>query len=379
MLMLMAFWVYSARAEGVAPPEWQPSIHSMGPGEQNYLTILVEPSNRYLNWESPRKLLLSYLDAELDKLFTPDKIEKFSMGHAIVGVHCQAGSGEKFQYWAGITGQNDRAVDMENIFKRQIGIGVMFESYDDGTIETNDRILELIGRYHGRDGMPPMYLRFPITPEQCEELNSFYQSFSRLSLGEAKPRKELSRMLPKDKLYYGFLMNPYEQFEDIKNGLTVPDDYKYGGGCTSFMAGFTKLAGVYDQTFESTWMRSLDYTYHLFGGLDPDTGKVRKVPVHKLFSRSARSWVKPGMPVHNLRFYDPELIWTSIREIYDCVASRGKNCSESAVTELVKHGGASHKVWEFPVRVHRRNLDGSRDPFRTYLKTLHVPGVVFNR
>jgi hypothetical protein len=357
----------------------------------NYMTVIINPSVNYLDWSTPRRLFKSYIGSEAIKYYKENfksQTHTFAMGHAVAEVNCTDSTGKRNSYWAAISGQHDRQLDIENIFEKEIGIQVLFESYDDGYIQDSDTVSTMIKQYEGRfvkdaDGkrrrLRPHFLRYAVSPKQCDDIMAYYQSFTRIAFGDSRKKDARSMLAPKDKLYFGFLMQPAEQFAEIRSGNSIPDDYKYGGGCTSFMTGFVKVAGVYGDLFENEWIRKLQYTEHLIGGrIDPETGVANKVTIGEIFSQKGAQWVQTGLPVKEQAMYDPELMWRSFDRLLKCVKTDSKDCPEASAAYLSQMGGAALDTMQFEVKRRRmRQNENGKEEFVYYTEKVEIPGINF--
>jgi len=92
-------------------------------------------------------------------------------------------------------------------------------------------------------------------------------------------------------------------------GLAFHNDFEEGASCTSFAIGFLKIAGVLNEEHEKNWTRTLHISEKYFASVDRPMGFLRFL----YYMATSQRWAEPGEKIHELKFWDPDLICAWIR------------------------------------------------------------------
>jgi hypothetical protein len=288
------------------------------------LTYYLTPAQKNLRYTSPASLArtygLSYLKRELGVAVT--NYNKAAMGHAVVQVECTDSENEQHHFFSGISGQNIREVDQQDLFEDKIGLGVLFKTYADGYIQDDEKVAYLIGAHRGRlyvDSEQNVrrqrvnFLSFEVTADQCDELVAFQKTYQEKRFATAPTLSEVESMSGNEPLFFTLAIDPYESYRDmLMNNLTV-EQARLGGGCTSYAQAFVKVAGLHEAIFDQQFMEHLEIGESLIG--EPARGR-RVSPLRAL---RARSWAPDGGPTRKLAIYHPEYVWNFIEGARQCL------------------------------------------------------------
>jgi len=304
------------------------------------LFLFVNPSAQRIHWNTPGSLLASTLRSELaSKAGAASGSRETALGHVVVHFNCQDSSGESRSGWIGMTGQNDSGVDIDDLLKKQIGMGVLFKLYSDGSATGNKLSRELVALNPGRwefDGLIPRsmeskFLRTPVSAEQCSEIWDYVSTYRERSYQGQMPLEQWEAQGPEKILYYGFpIREPYANYLRFKAGdTTVP----LGGGCTAYGVSFLKLLQAHTPELENFFTRRLPISEKLIGKTDPLTGSQNKASIFDiLFGKLGRHWNRSNDAIRPLDMYDPQLMWDFIDGVQSCAKKLRIANSSSANT-----------------------------------------------
>ncbi len=350
------------------------------------VTVYMYPPSRPLNWESPGRLLYSFIFSEVDKALINSSFMKFingeddiefssdfgqpgalstryfsSMGHTIGHVYCELPDGRIYDKWASFSGQNFVSVDKENLIKKQLGLGVLFYDYNDGHIISGVENKVRISNYRNVSAQKPHYMRFMLGTDReqkqvCAKLAKMISFFESFNYPEGTTIEQLNARGPMNNLFFN-TMDPYDTY--LKRQSELSQGKKptsiVGGGCAPFGAALVKMAGFYEPFYEKHWKRYVGVSEKLIGGIPDDkTGDIRKVPVSKLlaldllpdpssifdlfpgdfltklFNHSlAKDWnyAHQGYKNRELKLYDPKRIWNLVDNNISCLNDySAENC-----------------------------------------------------
>jgi hypothetical protein len=294
--------------------------------ENNELLIFANPSLRRISWETPSKSLKSAINSEFHNQIAhgnPGTVTA-SVGHIVVRFRCRDSNGRTHDEWTGMTGQNDFSETSDDLFKKKIGLGTLFKSYADGSIDPPKKSLGQVVNYRGRlerdvDGRKrrvlPAFLRVPLDTDSCDSVVRLLKTFRAQSWDKVTPVTELRARPRNEVLNFGFAYDAYDSYRDRqRRGSVAP----LGGGCTSFAMAFLKVAGAFEPIFEQRWKKRLKISEKLIGD-----GGAHQAPVMSImFGSLGGSWNYAGWNDRRLDFYDVQLVWDFIRGAQVCLRQR---------------------------------------------------------
>lgn len=306
----------------------------------NYIDLYINPAASKLDWESPGGLAKSYMKtiSQQKVVGAVTEITKSTVGHAVIGFHCNKTSGERVDLFTGMSGQETLDDSYNLVLKEKSGVKVLFKNYEDGYIETDEDARDLMVHSYGRvdkleDGRKlkkdTKFLRFPVTAKQCDQAFDVYETFKDVSYEKVEASV---RSLPDDqKVFYGLGLDAYDMYLQRKKDPKA----KLGAICTSFAIAILKGAGVYVPDLDVFWKRHIEASADKIAEIDPATGKPYEFTVPQLFKEAGKHWVTPGLPTKSFDFYEPEKIWNFINDVSECQAKL-TTCNPSVADWLSK-------------------------------------------
>lgn len=310
------------------------------------VSIIVTPARKYLDFTSPRSMFLSFGQSYLSRTLGASLAhrQKSGMGHVVAHIDCTDSDGNEQSFYTGISGQYSQEQDNLDIFEDQIALGVLFRGYRDGHVQASKYVKYLIGENVGRvildarrvpKRMAPKFISFEVTPKQCSEIMQFHQVFKDKKFGEPPSYEEYVTMRENEPLYFNFVMDPYETYQNIRKNNLDPSHSKIGAVCSSFAAGLLKVAGLFQPIFEKKWKVDFQVGESLIG--KPEIG--HRVSLFDVLKR--KQWVQGGEPSRRLRFYHPEYLWSFFQGVEDCLQyqKKGKFCTN----EILAWSKSNHR------------------------------------
>ncbi len=321
--------------------------------DANYVEIVINPSVVNLDWSTPKKLARSYFGSLVRQKYADlfRDVSKSTVGHAVVHLNCTTSSGSVVSTYTGMSGEENRDNSLDEIVNKQTGLKMLFDNFDDGYLETDDEARNLIAHHSARTDVDargvvsiknPKFLRYRISPEQCDRAVDVFETFKNVSYEQAS--EQLDRLPMSEKLYFGLTLDAYEMYLARKQNPKS----MLGGVCTSFGVAVLKAAGVYDPFFETIWRRPVAVSIDKMGGKNTRTGQSYKFPLGQLLKgKQGDSWITKGVPVKRLSYYEPEKIWNFIDGVNDCTAYLRKtksrkdlsaNCNKAIMSWMRRQG-----------------------------------------
>ncbi len=295
------------------------------------LHLFVNPSARRIDWSTPRGLLWSTIRSTVaSKMDTTVGARETALGHVVVHYNCTDLDGVRQTGWVGMTGQNDAEVDDQDLFKKQLGMGLLFKLYADGQLVDDRTSREQVALNPGRaewEGLSrrrllPKFLRVGISEEQCSEIRDYVALYRSRSYDGSVPLREWRRRGPDQILYYGFpIREPLENFRRVRSGERgVP----VGGGCTAYGVSFLKLLDRHTPQLERFFTRRFEVSEALIGRRDRASGERYRVSVFDiLLGRVGVAWRHRGVENRLLDIYDPQRMWDFIDGVQSCAQRLG--------------------------------------------------------
>lgn len=318
---------------------------SFGSAQVNDLTIYVYPPTMKLDWKSPKSLIHSFLKIEASKkarqIVTPatDYVSDFeeagsidthymsTMGHTIAHIQCVLPTGSQYSRWTSLSGQDNASEDFDLVFKKKIGVGLLFHKYSDGHIisgqENYKRLVHYKGqKYKDASGKmvtaKPKYISFSIGAEQCQSLKDMVDFYESFHFPKTTPFEELKKRKSTETLYFTNVIDPYDSYILRKTDPTAD----VGGGCAPYAVGLIRAIGEFAPAFEKKWSRVQPVSEILIGG--KTDVNIRDI----LFGKLGQHWVYAGKANEVVKMYDPQNIWDDIRAIEACLTHSQCELSE---------------------------------------------------
>lgn len=303
----------------------------------DYIELISNPAVSKLLWDSPASLAQTYLSSSIKQNFadTFRSVNKSTVGHVMLHLDCVDSKNKRHNFYTGMSGLEDRDDSLHELLVAESGLKILFSGTDDGYIETDDEVRDLIFHHYPRKDYEkneeviiksPRFIRFPVTSHQCDDAIDVVKTYKKISFQSAK--QNLSVLPESEKLYFDFTTDAYQSYLTHKINPQSP----LSGVCSSFGVAVLKAAGVYDNTMDIFWKRHIEASIDKIGGIDPNTGNAFKLPISKLLNLKNSNWKTPGVPIKNLDIYDPEKIWNFITGVNLCVSQlQISNAKESVL------------------------------------------------
>jgi len=307
------------------------------------LTVYAYPPYRPLSWKTPKAALttlfpnmvaeslpgghqVDFLDENGDQ-DSMSSNNRSSVGHVITHVSCTLTDGKTYDAWTGFSGDEDPAVDKDNLLHKKLGLGVLFKEYTDGHVISGDENrLELI-YYKGRKGIAPRYWQQNIDGAACGRVRDMVEFFR--GFGDAEGRPEATP------LYYTFNIDPYQSYLARLSGQNA----RVGADCATYGLGLLKAAGKYDASLDPALALKIEVSERLIGGIADVSGQMRTVSVWEILGALGSHWTYPGYANRTVSTFDPYLVWKFIGETGACLSGT-PGCSPAAAGWLATKGGA---------------------------------------
>jgi hypothetical protein len=302
------------------------------------LTILVYPPSRKIDWSTPGSAIRSYLKTEARGAvaISTGKVTSVNtwgdsttmgnqyyadMGHAITHVNCTTSSGEKFERWSSVTGEEYPKVDSDNIFKKKIGMGVLFQKYIDGYIISGEENKNLLIYYKGRakNGVfslgtksKPRFLQFDINHKSCDDAKAMVIFYEKFHYNEKLTYEQVSARPASEIFYFTTMIDPYESYVSRKTNPTE----EVGGNCASYAVGLLKMVGLYDSTLDPYLKLNLAVSKKLIG-TDETPVTINSIILGSL----GKHWTYEGVDNQYINNYDPQKMWNFFGDLDNCIKS----------------------------------------------------------
>ncbi len=229
----------------------------------NSLTLYIVPPPRPLNWSSPSQITSTTLLASISDSY-------HSIGHVTAKVDCSS-KGQRYRFWSGMTSSANNPSDKDLLFKDEIGMGILFYSYN-GKLEQSSEIeddLETAKNKFNR----LITLKFLINEEHCERMRRYYEEFQMHRISK----------------YYGLAHRPR---------------MREGAGCTSYAMSYLEIAGILNPQLKAAFSKNIRVPESLIGG------ETHKVSINDLlYSDTAQGWANPSDQNRELFFYDTQFMY----------------------------------------------------------------------
>lgn len=304
----------------------------------DYLEVIVNPPSVKLDWSTPAQLSRAYLSSAVKATaaeIVGSARVRSTVGHVMIHFNCVGTNNEAHDFYTGMSGQENQFKSIHQLLIDQSGLSVLFSPVDDGYIESDDEVRDLIYNHYARKdhkkNSPTIvkdnkFMRFKVSAEQCDQALEVQKAYAAVSFDE--PKEHLSRLPPQDKLYFGFTLDAYQTYLDQKKDANSP----LGGVCSSFAVAILKAAGVFDPSFDLFWKRSVEASIDLIGGVNPQTQQNYRISLKELLERKNSRWITPGIETKSVSIYEPELMWNFITGVQACESTAGNTQATTATS-----------------------------------------------
>lgn len=322
------------------------------------LTVYVYPPRHRINWSTPKSTINDMINMEIAASFARnDEVEfvsdfnepgtmsssyRSTMGHTISHVQCTLPNGQYFDRWTSFTGQNYGKADKVELIDKKLGAGVLFYDYIDGAIIAGQENWKRLAFYQGESTnvgpVRPRYFQLEITSRACAGIKDMIAFFEGFHFAPGTTLDQLEQLPDHERLFFSAQLDPYETYLQRKTNPYA----RVGGGCAPYGAGLIKMAGRYQNIFESFFRRPLTVSERLIGGIvDPYTNRIREVTIPELTrGRLGDSWIYQGYDNRYLSLYDPQLIWDFVGHLMQCSATPGR-CNAAVEAWMSSQSGFS--------------------------------------
>ena len=118
-----------------------------------------------------------------------------------------------------MSGQNSLSEDWQNVMVRKIGMGVLFKTYRDGRVQGEAEEKIHVINYEGGKKSEPRFMRFEISPEQCEFLVGMNREYEKRSYRDQMPLHQWVKKPDGQVLHYGLeVQNPLRSYLKFLGG-----------------------------------------------------------------------------------------------------------------------------------------------------------------
>lgn len=235
------------------------------------LTLYTIPSPYGINWESPAKLLKSFIKNSTSK--SPNGTSNFAIGHMMVELK------HNNQYALVGTSARSKVEMINNVLMNGYGLGILFASIPGKLQEKEEN--EIYVKEKIEEGRIA-FITYKINLHVFDRLWTYLEGY-------------------KEKSYY-----------KIYNGKNLPRQGK-GAGCSAFAMSFVEVGGLMDLFPTKDWFVHVKAPQYLIGG---PPGLNREVGLEEIFFRN--SWVKNKREGYqNICYYEPSLLYNFIGQMWD--------------------------------------------------------------
>jgi hypothetical protein len=239
------------------------------------LTIYTIPSPKGINWESPRKLIFSYIANTLVR--SRYGKEKHPIGHMLVELR------DSTRYALVGTTAIPHSGMTKKVIRKGYGLGILFETITGKLDEKEANLPQIDLRCETGD---LAFIRYKISSSVFNRLWQYLEEYKQKGYG---------------KLY---------------NGDNKPREGQ-GAGCSAFAHSFLEVGGLENILPSAEWSVNVLVPEKLIGGLQL---KAKWVQLFKLFF--VRRWADPGKQPHRLlSLYDPTFMYNWIIKKYNSLTS----------------------------------------------------------
>lgn len=271
----------------------------------NSITFFVVPPPRELKWGSPSEIATSTIQASLSDSY-------HSIGHVTVKVDCSF-KGQNVSFWSGMTSSDDNVSDNDLLFKKKVGLGILYYPYN-GHFESRNEIEEDL--QIAKNKLNRLFsLKFLINGDHCERVTNYFRQYQRYEVSKT----------------YGLVHRPR---------------YKEGAGCTAYAMSYLDVAGILDPGLKEHFGKFIRVPESLIGT------DSKPVPFLELIENDkAKRWARKYEPHRNLEFYDTQFM-------YDWAKNIHKN---DLWSDKVYEDTNARRQWHKMLRIRRRSGNDSRD------------------
>ncbi len=236
-----------------------------------------------LDWSTPHRLGKTLLEAYSAYVREVKGVRVHPIGHVALEVKCDTSEFGPATQFASAMEPSSNTEAARVLMVDQQGLGILF--YDlKGELDDTDYVGKT-NEKHVKMGSGMNFVTFKIRPSSCQRLVQYYGEFIARGYGA----------------HYGLQNRPR---------------YGEGAGCSAFGVSFIDIAGLLTDEWQAKWSRTIIAPSALTGGqLNPDN----KVPFKEILKDvdATRRWAYDWEPHHTIHFYDPDLIYAWVNDVYD--------------------------------------------------------------
>jgi hypothetical protein len=264
------------------------------PVTEDSITLYVVTPPARISWDSPKHLARSTVWSSIRSSY-------HSIGHVTVQTSCRLTTGEKINFWTGMTASDENPPDKLLLTREKIGLGILFYPFK-GRIERPQELFRDIEV--GASRINRLFtLRFLVSPEHCDRVYRYYRGY--VSSG------------PKG---YGQVFDP-RKLE--------------GAGCTAYSASYLDVAGLLTPELKSSWSRELRVPQSAVGTPEKPV-KLSDLLLRKEFER----WAEEHEPHVPLFIYDTQFMYDWSQKLL-----------EEGLPENIVRDTALERKWHREVRI----------------------------
>lgn len=277
---------------------------------QGKLEIIVVPTAKPLNWETPTKLQYAFLRTYFQTLIAEEfyNLERTALGHGIVRAQCFTGE-EEVDFWSGFNGNKNKVA--LKLTLQGAGLSVLTYHYSDGHVQSPEFIQKYLKDILKQSDINPAFIRMNVNQEQCRRIKQHYDAFR----NNKKPG-------------YGFFTNP---------------DNAEGAGCTTYAVSYIRKAGLMHAYLEQKWFREVRISTRHLGPTD-QVDMIEGIPLEPismfrfLIPFMPTRWYKKGDTVISFSYPDPQLMIDFMHLSMDCLQDQSACHKDNKLKKwLIEH------------------------------------------
>ena len=226
---------------------------------------LIPTSPVHLDWSTPRKLLLTTIEASLINKDHP-------IGHVAIEVQYRGLEDAEHHIATGASGSQS-GISRQLLLKDDLAFSILERAWP-GMLENPDDLAVAV-RERAPHKNRLAVVTWLISDASCQRMLDYYHAL----VADQNPR------------YYGFGARP-------RRGE--------GSGCSAFGASFLEQAGLVDAPLRAAWTLTVRVPLNLMAGY---LGNARIPLKNALASRHSAHWAAPADPHMLLELFDPDVMY----------------------------------------------------------------------
>lgn len=236
-----------------------------------------------LDWSTPQRLGKTMLEGYSAYVRELKGVRVHPIGHVAVELKCDTSAFGPAIHFSTAMEPSSNTEAARVLLVDQAGLGVLFFDLKGELDDT--AYVQKTNAKHVKMGKGMNFVTFKIRPSSCQRLVQYYSEYIARGYGA----------------HYGLQNRPR---------------YGEGAGCSAFGISFIDIAGFLTDEWKTAWSRTIVAPAALTGGqLNPGN----KVPFSSILKDidSTRRWAYDWEPHYSIFFYDPDLIYAWVNDVYE--------------------------------------------------------------